>query len=388
VQDRAGRWYNLQIRPYYTPERQIDGAVLLLLDINSLKDVDHLTRLLEDVQQAREYAEHIVQTVPEPLLILDQALRVRTANEAFSQAFQLAPAAITQRVLYELGDGQWDIPRLRELLESLVPQFGTVNNFEVTLVFDTIGTRTMRLSARRLALENPAETVILLAIQDITELTRTHDQLERSLAERELLLRELNHRVKNNLQLVSSLLSLQAETLHDPVVQQALADSERRIRAMALVHDQLNPSASLSSIDAQAYIRQLATAMIEAYTLGGRIGLHLDVEEGSVDIDTALPCALILTELLANALEHGFPAQQTGEVSVTWRRDADDQQLLKVQDTGVGLPSEVDPTQSSSLGLTIVQILVQQLGGRLQVERNGGTTVIRQCPRAPRDEQT
>jgi two-component system, chemotaxis family, CheB/CheR fusion protein len=83
VQDRDGRWYSLQIRPYYTPERQVDGAVILLLDVSSLRDVDRLTRLLAEVQQARDYAESLVQTVPEPLLILDQALRVRTTNEAF-----------------------------------------------------------------------------------------------------------------------------------------------------------------------------------------------------------------------------------------------------------------------------------------------------------------
>jgi two-component system, chemotaxis family, CheB/CheR fusion protein len=387
VQDREGRWYSLQIRPYYTPERRIDGAVLLLLDVSLLKDVDRLTRLLDDVGQAREYAESLLQTVPQPLLILDEALRVRTANEAFYRTFRLDPAAPTQRALYEVGDGQWDIPRLRELLEQIVPQAGEVRDFEVTHTFDPVGRRTMRLNARRLALENPTETIILLAIQDVTELRRTQDDLERALAERELLLRELHHRVKNNLQLVSSLLSLQADTLQHPAVRQAFEDSERRIQAMALVHDQLSTASGLSAIDVQAYVRRLATALVEAYAPDGRIGLHLEIEEGSVALDTAIPCALILTELLSNALEHAFPADLAGEVSVTWRRDSDDHRLLRVEDTGVGLPPEVDPAQPASLGLTIVQMLVEQLGGRLQVERAGGTTVTVRVPVTPGDER-
>jgi two-component system CheB/CheR fusion protein len=145
VQDREGRWYSLQIRPYRTPKRRIDGAVLLLMDINSLKDVDRLTRLLEDVHVARDYAERMLQTVPTPLVILDAALRVHTANEAFYEAFQVSPEATERRVLYQLGNGQWDIPRLRELLEQIAPQAGEVRDFEVTHTFDTIGRRTVRL---------------------------------------------------------------------------------------------------------------------------------------------------------------------------------------------------------------------------------------------------
>jgi two-component system CheB/CheR fusion protein len=388
VQDHEGRWYSLQGRPYRTPEHQIDGAVLLLLDVSSLKDVDRLTRLLADVQQAREYAERIIQTVPEPLLFLDQALHVRVANEAFYQAFQVAPETTMQRPLYALGNGQWDIPRLRELLESIIPQAGVVHNFEVTHTFDAIGRRTMRLNGRRLALEAPDEAVILLAIQDITDLRHTHDELERALAERALLLRELHHRVKNNLQLVSSLLSLQADTTADPVVQRAFADSQRRIQAMALVHEQLSQSPALSSIDVQAYLRHLAITTVEAYAPSHRIGLHLDVEAVPIGLGTTIPCALILTELLTNALQHAFPAGQTGDVAVTWRREADDQLRLSVRDTGVGLPPHVDLAQSSSLGFTIVQTLVEQLDGRLQVERAEGTTVTVRFPFTPTAERS
>jgi two-component sensor histidine kinase len=133
----------------------------------------------------------------------------------------------------------------------------------------------------------------------------------------------------------------------------------------------------------QAYISRLATTLVEAYAPDGQAGLHLDLEEGAVDIDTAIPCALILTELFTNALEHAFPADQPGEVSVTWRRDADGHRLLSVQDSGVGLPPDGDLEQPRSLGLTIVQMLVHQLNARLEVEQDGGTTVTVRFPAMP-----
>jgi chemotaxis protein methyltransferase CheR len=380
VQDREGHWYSLRIRPYRTPERKIDGAVLLLIDIDSLKNVDRLTRLLEEVQAARDYAEAILQGVPKSLVILDQALRVRMANQAFYQSFHVSPEETERRVLYQLGNGQWDIPRLRELLEQIIPQRGEVRDFDVKHEFETIGTRTMRLNARRLVPADKSEALILLTINDITAQQLAHDQVNTALQEKELLLRELHHRVKNNLQLVSSLLGLQSDSLQDPAVQQAFAESQRRIGSMALVHEQLSMSSGFSHIDMRAYIQRLAIGLFEIYAPGGRIGLNLQVEEVSVDVDTAIPCALILTELLSNALQHAFPAGQQGEVSITWRADAEDHLLLRVQDTGVGMPAGVDIARADSLGLTLLQALVGQLGGDVQVDRVGGTTVSIRFP--------
>jgi two-component system, chemotaxis family, CheB/CheR fusion protein len=380
VQDRTGHWYSLRIRPYRTPEHQIDGVVLLFIDIDSLKDVDRLTHLIDEVKAARDYAERIVQTVPEPLVILDWTLRLQMANQAFYQSFRVSPEETKQCVLYQLGNGQWDIPRLHELLEQIIPQYAEVRDFEVAHTFDVLGMRTMRLNARRLTQEDPSEALILLAIEDITDLKRAQDHLQGTLEEKELLLRELHHRVKNNLQLVSSLLSLQSDSLQDPAVQKALAESQQRIRSMALVHEQLSISSGFSHIDMRAYIQHLAMALFEIYAPGGRIGLNLRVEEVSVGIDTAIPCALILTELLSNALQHGFPAGQQGEVSITWRADAEDHLLPRVQATGVGMPAEVDIAQADSLGLTLVRALVGQLGGRIQVDRDRGTTVSIRFP--------
>jgi chemotaxis protein methyltransferase CheR len=321
------------------------------------------------------------------LLILDQTLRVQMANQAFYQTFHVLPEETEQRVLYQLGNGQWNIPSLRELLEQIVPQYSEVRDFEVAHAFDTIGMRAMRLNARRLAREDPSEALILLAIEDITELKRTHDYLRGTLEEKELLLRELHHRVKNNLQLVSSLLSLQSGTMSDPAARHAFEDSHRRIQSMALVHEQLSGSSGVSHVNMRAYIQRLAMSLMKAYAPARHIGLNLQVEEVSVDIDTAIPCALILTELLSNALQHAFPAGQSGEVSVIWCVD-DGQLLLRVQDTGVGMHPTADRAHADSLGLTLVKALAGQLGGRVQVDRSGGTTVSIRFPSVQAREKT
>jgi two-component system, chemotaxis family, CheB/CheR fusion protein len=382
VQDREGHWYSLRIRPYRTPERKIDGAVLLLIDIDSLKNVDRLTCLLEEVQAARDYAKAILQAVPKSLVILDQTLRVQMANQAFYQSFHVSPEETERRVLYQLGNGQWDIPRLRELLEQIVPQRGEVRDFDVKHTFETIGMRTMRLNARRLVPADKSEALILLTIDDITAQQLAHDQVNTALQEKELLLRELHHRVKNNLQMVSSLLSLQADALQDPAVRHAFEESQRRIQSIALVHEQLSASATLAPIHMGEFIQRLATLLFEAYAAAGRISLHLHTEEVPVTIDSAVPCALILTELISNALQHAFPAGQQGEVSITWRAEGEDHLLLMVQDTGTGMPPAVDLAHTDSLGLSLVQAMVEQLGGSTQVERTGGTTVAVRFPSA------
>ncbi|WP_052049493.1 chemotaxis protein CheB [Leptolyngbya sp. KIOST-1] len=160
VQDRSGRWYDLRIRPYRTLDNRIDGAVVVLVDIDSLK------RSADQLRQARDYADAIVQTVREALVVLDQDLRVVTANRQFYQTFQVSPGDTEGQLIFELGNGQWDIPQLRSLLQELLPQNRQVENFEVVHRFETIGLQTMRLNARKMAQVN-GDDLVLLAIETV-----------------------------------------------------------------------------------------------------------------------------------------------------------------------------------------------------------------------------
>ncbi|MGB3201205.1 MAG: chemotaxis protein CheB [Nodosilinea sp.] len=159
VQDQDGHWYNLRIRPYRTLDNRIDGAVVVLVDIDSLK------RNAEQLRQARDYAETIVQTVREALVVLTADLRVVTANRQFYQLFQVNPEKTEQRSIFELGNGQWDIPQLRSLLHDLLPQNQQIEDFEVIHDFENIGRKCMQLNARKM-MQASGESLILLAIED------------------------------------------------------------------------------------------------------------------------------------------------------------------------------------------------------------------------------
>jgi PAS domain S-box-containing protein len=162
VQDRRGHWYALRIRPYRTGDNQIDGLLMALLDIDPVK------RSLEQAREARDYAEAIVETVPEPLLVLDGELRVLTANKSFYKTFRAPSRKTVGRTIFDLGDGQWNIPRLRQLLEQLLPRDTRIDDFEVDHVFPTIGRRCMLLNARQIHREGVGTGMILLAIKDLT----------------------------------------------------------------------------------------------------------------------------------------------------------------------------------------------------------------------------
>ena len=169
VQTTAGDWYQLRIRPYRTLDNVIEGAVITFVDITRSKQVE------EALREARELAESIVATVREPLVVLDEHLQVVSANQAFYSTFRVEPGGTLGQVLYELGNGQWDIPALRQLLEEILPQNATFDDFEVTHEFEQIGRRTMLLNARRILSEAGQTRLILLAIEDITERPRAEE---------------------------------------------------------------------------------------------------------------------------------------------------------------------------------------------------------------------
>ncbi|MGH7947050.1 MAG: PAS domain-containing protein, partial [Opitutaceae bacterium] len=162
VQDREGRWFSLRVRPYLTVDNKIDGAVLVLTDIDALK------RSEQEIKAARDYARAILRTAPYPLLVLRTDLVVDSANEVFYQVFNVAPADTEGRLIYEVGNRQWNIPKLRELLEDIIPRNASFDGFEVTHEFEAIGRRTMLLNARRLDSEAGSPERILFAIEDIT----------------------------------------------------------------------------------------------------------------------------------------------------------------------------------------------------------------------------
>jgi two-component system, chemotaxis family, CheB/CheR fusion protein len=371
VQDDEGHWYSLRIRPYRTTDNRIDGAMLLFIDIDSYKDVDRLTFLLAEVDTARQFAEGIVQNAPWPLLILDRELRVIKANPAFYAVFQTAPEETERQLIYTLANGPWNIPGLRRLLDDIIPHNSRFQDFAVTHEFPHIGEKTLLLNARRIRRDEQETDTILLGIEDITQHRQT-ERIAAALREKEVLLREVYHRVKNNLQIISSLLGLQADTIADEAVRALFGESQRRIQAMSLVHQRLYGSENLTSIDTRTYLQSLIGDLARMYDPEGHIAFDIQAES-NMNIDTAIPCGLMLTELVSNAFKYAFPEAQSGQIRVTLRPEAENRWLLVVEDNGIGLPSDIDITDTNSLGLTLVHDLASQLEGSVQVDRSQGT---------------
>jgi len=208
----------------------------------------------------------------------------------------------------------------------------------------------------------------------ITERQRAEELVRASLREKEVMLKEIHHRVKNNLQVVSSLLRLQARNLKNPDTLAAFEESCIRVQSMALVHEKLYQSSNLSELDFAAYARSLVDSLLTSFgTDPSRIQLRFDLDDVRLDINQAIPCALILNELVSNALKYAFPDGRGGEIRVRLRADAEGRVRLGVGDNGVGLPADLDVATTESLGLQLVNTLVRQLRGQLEISRAAGT---------------
>ncbi len=616
VQDQNGRWHSVTVRPYRTTDDRIEGAVITIVDIDPIK------RSLRAAEEARDYAEGMIETVREPLLVLDGDLRVQRATLAFYEMFQVSREETEGRLLYDLGNGQWNRQRLRELLGDALFRGIPFQDYEVEHDFPHIGRRTMYLSARRiprleartvlLAIEdvtkrrqeaeirygrlfeaskdgillidveagsimdiNPymleltgypreefvgrrlnqtapfreapfsrqlmqelmgkdvvryddvpliardgrrlelqitanrylvgtrqviqmnvrdttdraalresqrsfrlfvesvrdyamfqmdpsgnitswnagaerilgyTETEILgqplsrlftredtgrgeperllekartqksaederwfsrkdgsrflanailtsvrdetdklrgfaMVMRDTTRQRQAEERLRRSLQEKDVLLKEIHHRVKNNLQMIVSLIQLQSDYLRDPEAAAMFQEMHHRVQSIAAIHELLYGSPDLAHIDFGGYIQKLARDLFEFYRAHpDRIRLRTDMRYTGLELNQAVPVGLIVNELLSNCLKHAFPNERSGLVQVTLEC-GDSQCVLSVADNGVGLPANLDPAHATSMGLQLVRLLVEQLQGTLQLDRSQGTRFTISFPR-------
>ena len=212
---------------------------------------------------------------------------------------------------------------------------------------------------------------------DVTEQKRAEEAVQAALREKEVLLREIHHRVKNNMQVISSLFNLQAGHIKDEEARRILKEGQTRIRSMGLIHEKLYQSRDLSKIDFSAYIRSLSVHLFHAYRIdANQVRLETELEDVHLDINAAVPCGLLVNELISNALKHAFPEGRKGVVKIGLRRREDGAVELRVADDGVGFPEKLDFRRTESLGLQIVNLLIGQLDGSIELERKRGTAIV------------
>ena len=219
------------------------------------------------------------------------------------------------------------------------------------------------------------QKLIFCSCRDVTGRKKAEDQIRTSLQEKEVLLKEIHHRVKNNMQIISTILSLQGKYSRGRDPQELLQDCKNRIRSMALIHESLYGTGNLSNIDFFEYLKRLTRSVADSHG-AMELGVKVTVSGDSLilDIGRAVPCGLIANELLVNCLKHAFPDKGGGEIQVHLEMQGDRQRVLEVKDNGVGLDPDFTLEGSDTFGLLIINNLVKQIGGQITVKSNGGTS--------------
>lgn len=405
VYDRDGRWYILRARPYLTVDNKVGGAVLVLADITDLK------RSEQKIKAGRDYAEAIVRTSRDPMVVLRADLRVNTANEAFYKTFKTTRAETEGRLIYDLGDRQWNIPKLRMLLEDILPRNSFFNDFEVTHDFLDLGRRIMLLNARRLDSADGGSALVLLAFEDVTLLKRSEEELRRAVTERTAELRAVNQELFKDIEerkrLEGEILGISdreqrrlGQELHDSLCQHLSATSLmiRAITEQVRRGEKIDPT-EMDKIcgliregvsDARAIAEGLNPVDVD---LGGFIAslrsssrksalpIRFDVDDEleMTDPVVALHLYRIAREAVINANKHARAEQ----IILRMRRSRGQTELI-VSDDGVGINrNRKSESPAAGMGVRIMEYRARCIGATLEVTSTGprGTCVTCSIPR-------
>ena len=330
---------------------------------------------IKNLAGAQTLAQAIINTIPEPFIVLDDQFRVLEASRSFYQTFKVDAEQTLGCSLYGLGEGEWDIPALRVLLETIIPEHMTMDGFEVVHDFPGLGVRTMLLNARKVIYEDSSSSTILLSFTDVTA-RRANEQEKEALLERteellqqkQVLLQEMEHRVANSLQMIASILLLKARAVTSEETRLHLQDAHQRVMSIAAVQQHLHASEGIRQIEVGSYLKKLCESLASSM-IGDDESVTIEVmaDEGVIDSAKAVSIGLIVTELLINAIKYAFPVKKADAmVLVTYEIDGSDWKLT-VSDNGVGKRGGAAAGLHDGLGTAIVNALAHQLGARTEV---------------------
>jgi two-component sensor histidine kinase len=330
-----------------------------------------------DDQDAYALAHAIVDTVREPLVVLDDELRVVAASRSFYLTFKVNRDDTQGRLLFELGDGAWDIPKLRLLLGKIIPERGEMEDYEVDHDFPDIGCRTMLLNARKVFYEAGSHAnIILLGIEDVTGKRALEKEKDELLKQKDILLDEIQHRVTNSLQIIASIILMKAKAVDSEETRRHLHDAHNRVVSVAAVQQHLHAAASIGSMEMRPYLVRLCDALSRSM-IGDERAISLNVVgDGIATCRDAESLGLIVTELVINSLKYAFKdGRRDGQIVVSYEVSGTDWKL-SVADNGVGKLKDVFAQSKNGLGTGIVKALAKQLHAHVETVSNAqGMTV-------------
>ena len=345
----------------------IGGRRCLLESFIDVTDQREAERVLFDREESFRL---LFAANPHPMFVCDrETLRFLEVNDAAVLKYGYSRAEFLLMRIVDIRPAE-DVPRLMEDLRKprqiIAHTEGWRHRLKSGEIIDVeITSHTLDFGGRR---------AVLVVAQDVTTRKQAEQQVLSSLHEKVVLLKEIHHRVKNNMQVVSSLLSLQAEAVGDPEAKAGFLETMGRVRSMAAIHEKLYSSDNFADIDFGEHIRSV-TAELLSSSQNKRVACSVVAKGIHFQIDVAVPCGLIVHELVLNALKHAFPGGRTGVIEITLCRAGDRGVVLTVRDDGIGFPADMDFRDMPSMGMTLVMGLVQQLGGTIQMDRSHGTKV-------------
>jgi len=330
-------------------------------------------RAEETLREAERFLSNVFSSIQDGISILDPELNILQVNSTMEKWYpHMAP--FKGRKCYEVYHGRkercvvcptHDTLQSGQSASAVVPKVGpggAMTGWLDLFSFPLIDTATGKTRG------------VIEYVRDITPRKQAEEDLRASLHEKEILLKEIHHRVKNNMQVISSLLSLQSRHLTDKAAIEMFRESQQRIRSMALVHEKLYQSKDLSRIDFSKYIENLIMFLFHSYRVNSdQVRIQTEVQDVLLDINSAIPCGLIINELVMNALKHAFPGGRKGEITISLQASGDGTSILSVGDNGVGFPAGLDFHKTDTLGMQLVTMLVDQLDGTISMERKLGT---------------
>jgi PAS domain S-box-containing protein len=352
-------------------EERVEARTLDLMRLNTdlARENAERRRIEAELATQRDFALQIMNTMGQGLTVTNAERQFEFVNPAYAQMVGYRPDQLIGKSPKDLTDSA-DLSALEQAHTRRLE--GATTTYE-TRLRRTDGSLVNVLVTGSPRLHQGQWIGSIAVVTDLTVQKHVEEQIRASLHEKEMLLKEVHHRVKNNLQVISSLLALQAKQVRDnPEAEAALRESQQRVRSMALIHEKLYQSQNLAQINLADYVRHLATSMVRFYQGGVRVDLRLDLEAVALGVDQAVPCGLILNELITNALKYAWPGGGRGCLWVDLHAGPGARVELRVADDGPGLPAGLDIDRTSSLGLQLVVSLAAQLQGTVSVGRARG----------------
>jgi chemotaxis protein methyltransferase CheR len=330
-----------------------------------------------DIRDGLTLAQAIVDTVRDPLVVLDQSLRVVAASRSFFKTFGLESTNVLGSLLYEIDGNQWDIPELRYLLETITKNGSAIEGYEVAREFPGIGRRVMLLNAREVFYEKGPHTTVLLAFEDVTDRRSIEQQVQELLWEKDMLLDEMQHRVANSLQIIASILLIKARTVQSEEARLQLEDAHQRVLSVSAVQKHLNVSGRNEPIEIASYLSKLCDTLAQSMIGDSRpITLKVESDAGTAISREAVSIGLIVTELVMNALKHAFPDSKPDAAIVVSYKVAGTDWKLTISDNGIGKPDVKASESNAGLGTSLIKALAKQLDARVDTVCDGHGTAV------------